>query len=78
MTHDIIFSDATQLAKLVRTKQLSPVEVVRAHLDRIEAGDPKVNAIVTVADGARAAAKGPRRRSWPAMTSGHCTACRSP
>ena len=57
MTHDIIFSDATQLAKLVRTKQLSPVEVVRAHLDRIEAVDPKVNAIVTVADGALAAAK---------------------
>lgn len=57
MTHDIIFSDATQLAELVRTKQLSPVEVVRAHLDRIEAVDPKVNAIVTVADGALAAAK---------------------
>ena len=57
MTHDIIFSDATQLAKLVRTKQLSPVEVVRAHLDRIEAVDPKVHAILTVADGALAAAK---------------------
>ena len=49
MTQDIIFSDATGLAELIRTKQLSPVEVVRAHLDRIEAVDPKVNAIVTVA-----------------------------
>ncbi|MFB0487969.1 aspartyl-tRNA(Asn)/glutamyl-tRNA(Gln) amidotransferase subunit A [Methylobacterium sp. OAE515] len=49
MTQDIIFSDATELAELIRTKQLSPVEVVRAHLDRIEAVDPKVNAIVTVA-----------------------------
>ena len=57
MTQDIIFSDATKLAELVRTKRLSPVEVVQAHLDRIEAVDPKVNAIVTVANGALAAAK---------------------
>ncbi len=57
MTQDIIFTDATGLAELIRTKQLSPVEVVRAHLDRIEAVDPKVNAIVTVAEGALAAAK---------------------
>ncbi|TNC12744.1 amidase [Methylobacterium terricola] len=57
MTRDIVFSDATALAALVRTRQLSPVEVVRVHLDRIEAVDPKVNAIVTVAEGALAAAK---------------------
>ena len=57
MKHDIIFSDATKLAELIRTRQLSPVEVVKAHLDRIEAVDPKVNVIVTVAEGARAAAK---------------------
>jgi aspartyl-tRNA(Asn)/glutamyl-tRNA(Gln) amidotransferase subunit A len=57
MTQDIIFSDATGLAALIRTKQLSPVEVVKAHLDRIEAVDPKVNAIVTVAEDALDAAK---------------------
>jgi aspartyl-tRNA(Asn)/glutamyl-tRNA(Gln) amidotransferase subunit A len=57
MTTDIVFSDATRLAELIRTKQLSPVEVVQAHLDRIEAVDPKVNAIVTVAEGALAAAQ---------------------
>ncbi|MFY9293840.1 MAG: amidase [Methylorubrum rhodinum] len=57
MAQDIIFSDATRLAELVRTKQLSPVEVVQAHLDRIDAIDPKVNAIVAVAEGALAAAK---------------------
>ncbi len=56
MTQDIIFSDATELAELIRTKQLSPVEVVRAHLDRIEAVDPQVNAIVTVAADALEAA----------------------
>ena len=57
MTTDIVFSDATRLAELIRTRQLSPVEVVQAHLDRIAAVDPQVNAIVTVAEGARAAAK---------------------
>ncbi|ACK85604.1 amidase [Methylorubrum extorquens] len=57
MATDIVFSDATRLAELIRTRQVSPVEVVQAHLDRIEAVDPKVNAIVTVAEGALAAAK---------------------
>ena len=59
MTSDIVFSDATQLAALIRSRQVSPVEVMQAHLDRIAAVDPKVNAIVTVAeralDDARAA-----------------------
>ena len=57
MTQDIIFSDATGLAELIRTRQISPVEVVRAHLDRIAAVDPKVNAIVAVAETAMAAAR---------------------
>ncbi|TXM57739.1 amidase [Methylobacterium sp. WL120] len=56
-TQDVVFSDATRLAELIRTRQLSPVEVVQAHLDRIAAVDPQINAIVTVADGALAAAK---------------------
>ena len=57
MSNDIIFSDATRLAELIRTKAVSPVEVIQAHLDRIEALNPTINAIVTVADGALAAAK---------------------
>ena len=57
MSNDIIFSDATALAELIRTKAISPVEVVQHHLDRIEAVNPSVNAIVTVADGAIVAAK---------------------
>ncbi|QOZ12571.1 amidase [Bradyrhizobium sp. CCBAU 51765] len=52
MTKEIIFSDATKLAELIRTKEVSPVEVVQAHLDRIAAVNPKINAIVTLADGA--------------------------
>jgi aspartyl-tRNA(Asn)/glutamyl-tRNA(Gln) amidotransferase subunit A len=54
---DIVYSDATKLAELIRTRQVSPVEVVQAHLDRIEALNPKINAIVTLADGAIEAAK---------------------
>lgn len=57
MSTEIIYSDATKLAELIRTKEVSPVEVVQAHLDRIEAVDPKTNAIVTVADGALEAAR---------------------
>lgn len=52
---DIVFSDATRLAELIRTRQLSPVEVVQAHLDRIAAVDFKVNAIVTIAEDALSA-----------------------
>jgi aspartyl-tRNA(Asn)/glutamyl-tRNA(Gln) amidotransferase subunit A len=44
----IYYKDATELAALIRTKQLSSREVVQAHLDRIAAVNPKVNAIVTL------------------------------
>jgi len=57
MINELIYSDATQLAELIRTREVSPVDVVQAHLDRIAAIDPKVNAIVTVADGALDAAR---------------------
>ncbi|PZV35946.1 amidase [Mesorhizobium kowhaii] len=57
MTDEIIFSDATKLVELIRTKEVSPVEVVQAHLDRIAAVNPKINAIVTLAGGALKAAK---------------------
>lgn len=46
--HPIYYNDATELAALIRTKQLSSREVVQAHLDRIDAVNPKVNAIVTL------------------------------
>jgi aspartyl-tRNA(Asn)/glutamyl-tRNA(Gln) amidotransferase subunit A len=57
MSNELIYSDATKLADLIRTKQVSPVEVVQAHLGRIEAVDPQINAIVTLADGALEAAR---------------------
>ena len=57
MTMDIIYSDATRLAELIRTKQVSSVEVMQAHLDRIAAVNPKINAIVTLVGGALDAAR---------------------
>jgi aspartyl-tRNA(Asn)/glutamyl-tRNA(Gln) amidotransferase subunit A len=57
MTTDLIHSDASELAELIRTKKVSSVEVVQAHLDRIEAANPRLNAIVTLADGALDAAR---------------------
>jgi aspartyl-tRNA(Asn)/glutamyl-tRNA(Gln) amidotransferase subunit A len=57
MSSTLVYQDATKLAELIRTKEVSPVEVMRAHLDRISAINPKVNAIVTLADDALDAAK---------------------
>ncbi|WP_413804843.1 amidase [Streptomyces sp. OE57] len=45
---EIFYRDATALAELIGERQVSAVEVVRAHLDRIEAVNPKVNAVMAV------------------------------
>jgi aspartyl-tRNA(Asn)/glutamyl-tRNA(Gln) amidotransferase subunit A len=44
----IYYQDATALAELIRSKVVSPVEVMKVHLDRIDAVNPKINAIVTL------------------------------
>ena len=57
MSTELIYSDATKLAELIRTREVSPVEVIKAHLDRIEAINPQVNAIVTIVKDALEAAQ---------------------
>ena len=52
MSKEIYYSDATHLASMIRNRDVSPVEVMQAHLDRIAATNPDVNAVVTVADDA--------------------------
>jgi aspartyl-tRNA(Asn)/glutamyl-tRNA(Gln) amidotransferase subunit A len=52
MLEDICFRDASELSMLIRLKEISPVEVVRAHLQRIDSVNPKINAIVTMIPGA--------------------------
>jgi Asp-tRNA(Asn)/Glu-tRNA(Gln) amidotransferase A subunit family amidase len=39
----------SEIAKLIKTREVSPVEVAEAHLDRISALNPRLNAIVTLA-----------------------------
>ena len=49
MNHtDICFLTATELAHLIRSKELSAREVMEAHLAQIERVNPQVNAIVTL------------------------------
>ena len=45
----LAFTPATQLAELIRTKQISPVEVMEATLRRIAALDGRVNAFANLA-----------------------------
>ncbi len=45
----IVWTDATELARLVRERRASPVEIVGAFLDRIDSVNPAVNAVVTPA-----------------------------
>jgi aspartyl-tRNA(Asn)/glutamyl-tRNA(Gln) amidotransferase subunit A len=60
------FMPATQLAELIRTKQLSPVDYMRGLLDRIERLEPKVNAFAHLA--ADAAMEGARKAEAALMT----------
>ena len=57
MTDVIVKMDASRIAELVVKRELSPVEVIQAHLDRIAAVNPKLNAIVALADRAMDSAK---------------------
>src|SRR6201985_3535427 len=65
MTGQIVHMDAIRIAELLARRELSPVEVVQAHLDRIAEVNPKVNAIVTMADGALDAAKKAEKAVMP-------------
>jgi Asp-tRNA(Asn)/Glu-tRNA(Gln) amidotransferase A subunit family amidase len=45
---DPTFLPASRVAELVRQKQISPVELVEAHLHRIDQINPKINAFVEI------------------------------
>ncbi|AUA08094.1 Glutamyl-tRNA(Gln) amidotransferase subunit A [Streptomyces malaysiensis subsp. malaysiensis] len=77
MTTDLIYSDASELAELIRNREVSSVEVVQAHLDRIEATNPEINAVVTLADGALESAKAADAAVAAGVEADRCTACRS-
>jgi amidase len=57
VTDDLCFRPATELAAMLRGREISARELLDAHLDRIERLNPGVNAVVTLdAEAARAAA----------------------
>ena len=45
---EIPFLTASQLSKLIETKEVSPVEATEAHLDRIQEVDSQLNSYITV------------------------------
>jgi len=47
---DLVMMDATTLARVIRSRKASCVEVMTTYLDHIEAINPKVNAIVALQD----------------------------
>jgi amidase len=47
MLSELAFADATELAELVHRREVAPRELVRATIARIEALNPRLNAIVT-------------------------------
>ena len=47
-TESICYRPAVELARMIREKKLSPIEVVNAFLQRIEEINPKVNAFCTM------------------------------
>src|SRR2546422_4176032 len=52
MSEELTTKSATELALLIRSREVSPVEVIDAHLRRIESINPSLNAIVTLANDA--------------------------
>jgi amidase len=58
LADDLNWRPATELARLIRSKAISPVELLQAHLATIEQLNPKINAICTLAaESAMAAAQ---------------------
>jgi amidase len=56
--HELIYASATALARAIRAKEVSAVEVVNAHLQRIEEVNPALNAVVQLcAEAAQAEAR---------------------
>ena len=45
---ELIYLSASQLGRLIKKKEVSPVEVIEAHLSRIDALEPKLNSFITM------------------------------
>ena len=71
---DIPFLSASELSRLIASKDVSPVEATEAYLDRIEQLDGKLNSYITVTrDRALESAKEAERAISSGGTWGRCT-----
>jgi Asp-tRNA(Asn)/Glu-tRNA(Gln) amidotransferase A subunit family amidase len=66
MNAEITHSSLAKIASLIKTREVSPVEVVEAHLERIARLNPALNAIVTVAPDILERAKAAEQAKEPA------------
>src|SRR3954447_5306604 len=48
ITDDLLYSSVSELAALIRTRQISPLALAESYLDRLERLGPKLGAVVTV------------------------------
>ena len=76
---ELAFLPATELHTLIRDKQVSPVEVTRTFLERIEHLDSQLNSYLTVLpeDALRAAKAAEEAGDAGARSWGPCTVSRS-
>src|SRR5438093_1538924 len=68
-SRDVCLMSGRELARLIRTRELSAREVMAAHLQRIARVNPRINAIVAKLDDDACLAladEAARRRPWPA------------
>ena len=60
MTDDLLGYDALGLAELIRTREITPTELLEITIQRIERVNPRLNAVIhTMYDEARAEAAVP-------------------
>ena len=64
---ELCFTSAAEIAEKIRQKTVSPIEVVETVLTRIEALEPRLNAMITVTG---AAARDAARRAEAAVLAG--------
>jgi amidase len=76
LADELAYQGVAEIAGRIRRKELSPVEVIEAFLQRIEERNPSINALTFVdADGAMQRPGRPSDRSWLGTSSGRCMAC---
>ena len=62
MMNNLVYLPVSEMARLISQKRVSPVELAEAHLDRIKAVQPRVNAFITILE--QEALEAARQAEW--------------